>query len=872
MADSRLDERPISHYRPLQNSHIPDNVCAVWADDTRQEVGRRLHFPQCKGGQSWEATGGPVIFVGSDAYQITARQSLAISGQCSGPPPVLIPPEFAGSESSPLDFEMESDIGSEESRDSGASVGPLESFASSFGQSDQASHVFPEYLGVSLDDTSSSTLDARQRSNTSEDKRKNPELPRGSLRIGQIVPGTRRDLNYSLVALDVSSSNDRNLLCYELAGSSSKIRVIKTGKVKTATSTVLVTSTGLVRCKVFSSTEHPMRLEGHAKFQFLYQVKLLGEGRVFRNEECGSCIVDALTGEAFGHIVCGYPGTAFAFMAPIELIIQDIQRLLQADVHFAPLSEAVPSGKKLIRERLEDSATTPLRQMSDAAAMKFESRFRKKKKRPEKPSPSGFSIPFEPRVVVEFGSPKYFEDLADGKETTGKLDTGKKMTKRHFFREIRSDFQERATKVKAVGPQHFRYGLLSLSRHGRAQNEDSTFEMRFFSLPIEIQDMVVNELPFRSAMSLRHVSRRWRSAVKANARVITNRFLTNDPLPPLVKQLYDNKAPDLQYIDEVGHRYTVASKLANHVSRWLSEEIFQHKSINTQERRRLIQKRLIPPLFATLHFVEKFPGSLLLYLRSESRNGAGPGGGRRDRLPSSLYPFEEEMMSSYSDDILLQTQRMFEILLKFIDRIMRPMSYYGSVQKLFHGYLGKRPLPKESQGILVCFGGLEAVLLLAETSDYGQRLAIARKFVSTLRSGLPGNSIRGQKTQPPIPSNSSRVSSPLSIPVPADIAPEDLKLLLDNLPPLDKMFGPTARYLLTARSRRAVTHPGDLKNYSQSLTELVRPTETMADRLYGDGHHLFHALLDPDFGGGDPVSAGEGGGEGAEENLERSMV
>jgi hypothetical protein len=187
-------------------------------------------------------------------------------------------------------------------------------------------------------------------------------------------------------------------------------------------------------------------------------------------------------------------------------------------------------------------------------------------------------------------------------------------------------------------------------------------------------------------------------------------------------------------------------------------------------------------------------------------------------------------MEKYGNDILLQTHQVFEILIKFLDWILRPPTYYGSLERFVRGYLRKPP-SEEVHAAILCIGGLDAVVQLADTKTYMERIKEADKFLFPI-SDHPRDSsslLRRAVGSDPI----SRLRQ------------EDLQLLLPRLPALNDIWRRTGEVLLL--ERKVIHRREDIMDFAQALTELMRPETTLADELY-DGHILWHALSDPDFG------------------------
>ncbi|ORY62086.1 uncharacterized protein BCR38DRAFT_305195, partial [Pseudomassariella vexata] len=352
----------------------------------------------------------------------------------------------------------------------------------------------------------------------------------------------------------------------------------------------------------------------------------------------------------------------------------------------------------------------------------------------------------------------------------------------------------------------------------------TTFEVLFFNLPPEIRDQIIRLLPFRSAMNLRQVSTKWRAAVSSNASAISKLFLVRNPLPSLAQTLYPNLNQDMQYIQEVGHRHGVASRLAAHIAKWLSQEFYLHKSREQQHHfqstKRHIQQRLVPSLFAAFHFFEMYPKHLLQHNRSHERHDS-----LLRRHDVAEFQFERASMEFYSNDILLQTHEIFDIIINFVRRLLSPPSYYGFWERSLRGYLKKAPRDQVYAAIL-CLGGLDVVVQLANISDVMQRRSAVDRFYASLprtKKSTPAvqSTFRAEvsrlfhhKAKPAAGSDKTGSIVPMR-----GLGEDDLRLLLPLLPALNDSWHHTAEALLL--EKMVVGSRGDIKNYTQMLTELI---------------------------------------------------
>jgi peptide-N4-(N-acetyl-beta-glucosaminyl)asparagine amidase len=142
-------------------------------------------------------------------------------------------------------------------------------------------------------------------------------------------PGSHSGLDYTLIEISdsvhkrvnevfnpnyTSSMDPKHSMIATTGVASSKLE--KTREVISATSSQILTgiiSGAPVYCRSPNSTEFTMSLS--AVFDSTLQVG-----------DCGSWVVDAQTGDLYGHIVAGSPGTGRAIVVPFDSIFEDIKK------------------------------------------------------------------------------------------------------------------------------------------------------------------------------------------------------------------------------------------------------------------------------------------------------------------------------------------------------------------------------------------------------------------------------------------------------------------------------------------------------------------------------------------------------------------
>jgi len=782
---------------PGQQADPVADANGVWAADVSQKIGRRFYIRDPAGGPPRIATGGPIFFYGTKAYQTTVRHAFS---RLQKPPPS----EPQACFQSDLAWESSSD----DSDDDEAAVDRVASRSRPAARGDQrgsiqaVEHVTSSEdtgpgstLGLGIDPASlpAATQIAPAAIPASADLEQHvdsgcvgSQMPADSIRIGtamqETIGGGQRHLDYVLVEVQVSEDEDASLVSFDHVNKSRQIRVTKPGYVDMIKrdanpSVVVITSSRPANGKLLTTPAY-VKPNGWSKSQTVYPIRM-DEGQGLEPGDCGSAVIDILEGRVFGHIVFGHPGTKIAYMLPMGDIINDIAQVLG------------PHAQLQLSQQRTGSGAMPSAGGRGRAGGRGEY-----------------------RTFTEFASPRYYEGV-----------NHRTMPEKHILRSLVGTIEDKVGGgIRALAARH---------RKTRRPRRDGTFESLFFSLPPELRDNIIQFLDFRSAMSLRRVSQRWRDEVSVNCLAIAKHFLDNHPLPLLATQLYPHTSPDVSHIQKVGSFHATASRLADYISTWLTREMFLHETriqlVDFKTTKLQIKRRLVPPLFILVHFFQTYSQ----YLLRLSRHRGCPEEPAPCHIQSSICQLERRIMSHYDTPHILQTQDAALILITYLQRIMNPPSKYGRVERAIHHYLKEPPSDQELAGVL-CLGGLDLTVRLLDTGGYDKRVAAVHAF---LRSRPPPQLSQLQHAGGQSEETAALQANPHE--------PEDLRALLPHVPALDDIWHRTGEKLLLERG--AIRTPRELHNYQQALHELIQRDEIPADQLYGNGHAPWHALCDKEI-------------------------
>jgi hypothetical protein len=671
-------------------------------------------------------------------------------------------------------------------------------------------------------------------------------------------------------------------------------------------------SSGLLE-GIISPNSSYMRLPGYSAFQELYPVHFKGK---LHKGDCGAGVIVRFNGMLYGHIVAGRQGTGIAYLMPAKKVIQDISERLAAGVAFtklAPITHYQSKERKLSRlDPLLNQATRFANALPDFIPRVTEQAIEKRKDRMEKTK-----RPQAPRRI-DVGSKEFFDKIArplpqmsthepereqtllqdperDTSTTALSLIHGSSDNMRNSrpMHQHCLAFRDRQTipggpnsKTKAnMFDKPKIPSDLALTRHKEShkyqrytdsvipgfsdakQTVSETLQQRIFSLPNDLPLQIIASLPVPDILNLRLVSKAWNDFVSQNEGHISREYLERNMPPHFAVQLYPEPQPpdlNLNYLAGLRFRLKVSSELSEVISQWLTKEVFLRKTDEEINEfvpvRHRICHRLSVTLFTVFHFFEEYRRLLLEYLTEPNQDTMD--------THETGSGIESQIMRRYNDVMLLQTHQIFPILMMFVDRLLRPPSYLGHLERSIMSY-NSNPISKDAQSVILCIGGLEQLLKFAkirlyedrikavndwfgfasddtprsdshtsesplESGQYGRFRAFkGKKKLSRLRYTLTGHQETSKNSINLSTSNQMIKACSISLTREPPIRPfvkENCPLLLSVLPRMGKLWISTGESQLL--ERQVIRRTQEIKQNTLMLLELISPNITDADLLY----------------------------------------
>ncbi|KAK3933793.1 hypothetical protein QBC46DRAFT_431365 [Diplogelasinospora grovesii] len=714
------------HIHRLATSDVPDStplriptpqgektVFSTSADNSRA-FGRRF-FIQNEDGSLRPATGGVICHIGDRIYQMTADHAFSRAE--------LSPAPQSSTSLDEVFFESMGDIEDDENELSlpanqqqpNSSQGPApgaEGVEAAIGEEVEAStHVPMQSFEPSLtaQDTAMFSL-RRKPSNYAIHKATLPSIVKIGKRELNDFPGTS-ELDSALVELEEPYSLAVNKLPASENVTQTWLFVtavwdIAPHDVRVAT----VTSSSGYLCGTLSPAASFVRFPGSRGFQEVYPVTLEGQ---LAQGDCGAAVVDRLNGHLYGHIVAGVAGTGLAYIVSAKQVVDHIE---------------ATSGLKVRLTRDAEEAKSP-RESSEGRARK------------QKGSPDQYS----PWQFVQFASKKYFDEL----------DHSPQFASAEYFRRLAELSRNKGSAGPSHGPLHRDAASLPLTSSGstdtgscavephqatderpgqrilqymmlrrrqktetRGPSKDSRSSLQelFFLLPVELQAQILGNLTPPEIVGLRLVSRQWNNLITSHEFLISRSCLEEGHIPSYAIRLFPatSEMPvNLRYISALWHRFSVALRLSDAMTEWITRDMFLRRTPRQRQSFRhsemLLRRRLLPLLLTIFHFLESYREQLVV-------------GRAVDHVE-----FERRVIARYDNRTLLKVHQFFPVMVTFLCRRLRPPSYLGKFERPLRGYIADPPT-EQVQVAILCLGGLREVLRLTAMGDYERLCAAADEW------------------------------------------------------------------------------------------------------------------------------------------------
>ncbi|KAF8541916.1 hypothetical protein BDD12DRAFT_730439, partial [Trichophaea hybrida] len=253
---------------------------------------------------------------------------------------------------------------------------------------------------------------------------------------------------------------------------------------------------------------------------------------------------------------------------------------------------------------------------------------------------------------------------------------------------------------------------------------------RFFKLPVEIQLQIINLISLYDLLNLRQSSRSFRQLTINHENYLVNAYIrTSVPVYALCLFPPPKKIPTLQYVVELTARQKISTSLAYHLAEQIMKAMMgrrQRRAMECGIKERMLRRlrRGMAPLVLTLmHFFETYT------MRKLQRLGNGSQDSVSILSPEKNMLIQSDIMSQYSDSMLLPLHQMFHLLLHLFFRRMTPSSL--PIVRVLRRWAPSCP-PSNSFAKVFVFGGIKQMWRLYRIKGYGRRRRALDKYVKTI--------------------------------------------------------------------------------------------------------------------------------------------
>ncbi|CAH0024238.1 unnamed protein product [Clonostachys rhizophaga] len=325
-------------------------------------LGRRVFFRSDDNGNLRAATGGPVVMLGGDLYQLTVAHVLEREDQDS----------IHRQELDLDSFELESDNEERGFEYEGATTS-LGSISSDESLDETDPDEDGERSGSSGDKLHRDAVckpefhqDQRLENQALDSSPGKLQLPAKQVWPGRHVednaicssPKPSRTLDYLLFAISnedkplssVQTMNTVHPRMYKSGNGSEKDHQVLEIRQPAAigdseNEVMIITAVGVVLGRLIPGATS-YRQPGNTEFRRVYII--FAESQVFEGD-CGAAVIDASTGCFYGQVVLGVPGTPLAYLVPSSEILQDIENQtgLKASLDMRQLQKGLKNVSRL---------------------------------------------------------------------------------------------------------------------------------------------------------------------------------------------------------------------------------------------------------------------------------------------------------------------------------------------------------------------------------------------------------------------------------------------------------------------------------------------------------------------------------------------
>ncbi|KAL9601005.1 MAG: hypothetical protein Q9219_002827 [cf. Caloplaca sp. 3 TL-2023] len=254
------------------------------------------------------------------------------------------------------------------------------------------------------------------------------------------------------------------------------------------------------------------------------------------------------------------------------------------------------------------------------------------------------------------------------------------------------------------------------------------------ALPFELQALIVRELTWHELLRVRLTSRLFHNLTEAHSSELTKTLIKRYKGLARVHSLYydviGQQWSDLGYVIALSHRCYLVENLARFLARYYITEYCRfhsnsrpHPETECEDASAMINN-MKPHLLIISHMLEEYQTRVVAIVRDGDFAAKGSNG-------MDLKKIEATILRTYNDEWVHYTSMVFYLLKRTLRRLLRPMSYAGSLERYFRGWTGPRATDEQIMALMI-FGGLDVIKGILVIPNYSERMKRFRECTQSV--------------------------------------------------------------------------------------------------------------------------------------------
>lgn len=267
-------------------------------------------------------------------------------------------------------------------------------------------------------------------------------------------------------------------------------------------------------------------------------------------------------------------------------------------------------------------------------------------------------------------------------------------------------------------------------------SERQPLSFRFYTLPIELQLEIIDNLTLNDIIRLRQTSRAFSHLIQNHEGHIVKQYIRRR-MPKYISILFPlptAEAQTLKFLKDVTYRREASDHLADLLARRIVKEMGRGNRMRAEPIQPSVIEYVVeqlkigfsPLILAVFHFLETY------HVRKAQEITGTESSTREERAQK----IQSDIMLQYPDWLLLKVHQMYHLLLHLFTRRMkqRPFFFFRSMNRWNHTPPGTKRPSDPSLAKILLFGGIPEVLRIYKIKGVSQRNKSMDKYLRRLDS------------------------------------------------------------------------------------------------------------------------------------------